>query len=202
MDPVRADPYGRGPSVAAVILVRMLHDISEWDQAGRPTAQAPVVWAGVCDLVFRFRQTGPYEPPSRGARRVVAQGINRVCWLLLRASGPIDQYRPLSELSLRGDYALPAFLLAPADRLSAYRAVRLSWFRRLLETLRWLYSLLTEIQETPSISEVSVRPGVAAAVAELDRFARHLPRGLPPVVYPEPFSAVSDRLMRAGPFSV
>ena len=140
MDVGRSDPYGRGPNVAAVMLLRMLHDLREWDDAGRPTAQALEVWAGVCDLVFRFRQTGPYEPPARGARRVLARGVNRVCWLLLRASGPVEAFGPLSELSLRGDYALPEFLLSSADRVSAYRAVRLSWFRRLLETLRWLYT--------------------------------------------------------------
>ena len=80
--------------------------------------------------------------------------------------------------------------------------MRLSWIRRLLETLRWLYSLLTEVEQIPSISAVSLRPGVDAAIAELNRFARALPRSLPPVVYPEPFAAASARLMRADPFSV
>ena len=202
MDVGRSDPHGRGPHVAAVLLLRMLHDLREWDDAGRPTAQALQVWAGVCDLVFRFRLTGPYEPPARGARRVLARGINRVCWLLLRASGPVEAFGPLSELSLRGDYSLPAFLLSPSDRVPAFRAVRLSWLRRLFETLRWLYSLLSDVAETPSISAASLNPSVEAAIAELDRYARVLPRRLPLAVPPEPFAAVSARLMRAGPFSV
>ena len=174
MDFALADPYGRGPSVAAVLLVRMLFELRDWDAAGRPTDRALPVWAGVCDLVFRFRQTGPYAPPDprsrqRAARRVVFRGVNRVCWLLLRAVSPLEGYRPLSELTLREDYALPEFLLSSADQGPAYRAVRLSWVRRLFETLRWLYLRLDEVQNIPSISEASIRPGVEAAIADLDR---------------------------------
>ena len=197
-----SDPQGRGPRVAAVLLVRFLFDIREWDAAGRPLDGVPPLWAEVVDLVWQYRSSGPHAPPARGARRFLARAVNRVNWLLLRAFAPVDRYAPLSDLSLRGDYALPEFMFSGPDRSVAMRAVRLSWLRRLLSSLRWLYSRLSDVELYPSISEASLRPGVDAMLASLRPHSSVLPRELPPVLEPGAFPEVSRALARDGPFAV
>ena len=196
------DPHGRGPSVAAVLLVRLLFDLQEWDAAGRPLDRVPQLWAEVVDLDWRYRASGPYAPPARGARRLLVRAVNRVNWLLLRAFAPADQYRPLSDLSLRGDYALPEFVFAGPDRSVAMRAVRFSWLRRLLASLRWLYSRLSDVDQFPSISEVSLRPSVEAMLGSFRPYTSVLPRDPPPVFEPGAFAEVSRALARDGPFAV
>ena len=196
------DPLGRGPSVAAVLLVRLLFDLREWDEAGRPLDRVPQLWAQLVDFDWQYRASGPYAPPARGARRLLARAVNRVNWLLLRAFAPADRYGPLSDLSLRRDYALPEFMFAGLDRSVAMRAVRFSWLRRLLASLRWLYSRLSDVDQIPSITEVSLRPGVEAMLGSFRPYASVLPRDLPPVIEPGEFAEVSRALARDGPFAV
>ena len=178
-----------------------LVELRAWEDAGCPEDRAPAVFARVVDIVDLARRRGAYEPPSRRSRRYLARALNVVQWLLLRASGPSSAYGPLSEAALRGDYRL-GDLAAQLDPQAAARAVRLSWIRRCIVTIRWLYSHLSEVAEVPSISVASIRPAVDRALRSLLRRAWVLPRRPPDAVHPRAFRHVSDRLVLEGVFVV
>ena len=93
-------------------------------------------------------------------------------------------------------------MFSGSDRSVAMRAVRFSWLRRLLSSLRWLYSRLSGVDQIPSISEASLRPGVEAMLESFRPYSSVLPRDPPPVFEPGAFPAVSRALARDGPFAV
>ena len=189
------------PPTPSLWLRVTLVELRAWEAAGCPEDRAPAVFARVVDIVDLARRRGAYEPPSRGSRRFLARALNQVQWLLLRAFGPSSAYGPLAEADLRGDYRL-GDLAGQLDPRAAARAVRLSWIRRCLLTIRWLYSRLSEVAEVPSISVASIRPAVDHALRSLLQRAWVLPRRPPAAITPRAFRHVSDQLVREGVFVV
>ena len=190
------------PPTPSLWLRVALVELRAWEDAGCPEDRAPAAFARIVDIVDLAQRRGAYEPPSRRSRRFLARAVNQVQWLLLRAFGPSSEYGPVSVADLRGDYRLPWGLAAQLDPQAAARAVRLSWIRRCIATIRWLYSRLAEVAEVPSISVASIRPAVDHALRSLLRRAWVLPRRPLEAVPPRAFRHVSDRLVHEGVFVV
>ena len=179
-----------------------LLDLQAWEDAGGPEHLAPAAFNRLVDTVDLACRRGAYAPPSRRSRRYLLRALNQVLWLLLRALGPSSEYGPVAAPDLGGDYRLPWSLVSEIDPSAAARAVRLSWIRRCLLTVRWIYSRISDVAEIPSISVDSIRPAVDHALRSLLRRASVLPRRPPAAVPPRAFRHVPDRLVREVVFVV
>ena len=164
----------------------------------RPAADTLATWAAICDLVDRVRQSREHAPPSVQARKFVANVVNRVTWLLLRAFAPASQYRNLTPQRLQSEYRLP-----PDMGDVARRAVRTTWIRRCILALRILYSYGADVRDYSNISADAIRPALQGLLDDLTRHARHvLPRHPPPALDIRPFEEVSAAMVASGPFAL
>ena len=183
------------------LVLRRLYGVTSELEVYPPGTAPPdhvhAVWAGVCDLVDRTRQSGNYQPAHRRARRFIFQRVNRVVWLLLRAWNPSSHYRNLTPESLTTEYCLSD--LPPEIAL---RAVRLSWVRRCVMALRTLYAYLSDVEAYQNVTVEAIAPSIDGLVAELDRHRRVLPRYPFPVPVPASFEETSAALVAAGIFAI